>query len=102
MFHGSNRIQDGLATETGLPADFRPPDSSMRNTATLLPGMFAHSSSLPSGVIARFCGPLPRLGSMPISVNRPSSPMRYAAMLSCPRFVPYRKRPFGVIFRSAQ
>ena len=89
--------------ETGSPTDFRPPVSgSIRNTATLLPGMFAHSSNLPSGVIARFCGPLPRLGSIPISVSRPSSPIRYAAMLSWPRFVPYRNRPFGVIFRSAQ
>ena len=33
-------------------------------------------SQLPSGVMARFCGPLPRLGSIAINVSRPSSPMR--------------------------
>ncbi len=95
-------MQEGLGIETGSPTDFRPPVGSIRNTATLLPGMFAHSSSLPSGVIARFCGPLPRLGSIASSVSRPSSPIWYAAMLSWPRLVPYRNRPLGVIFRSAQ
>lgn len=94
-------MQDGLVIAIGSPTDFRPPVcESIRNITTLLLGMFAHSSNSPPGMIAKFCGPLPRLGSMPISVNFPSSPMRYAAMLSCPRFVPYRKRPFGVIFRS--
>src|SRR5947208_105494 len=72
------------------------------NTARLYPGMFAHSSHLPAGVIARFCGPFPRLGSIATSDSRPSSPMRYAAMLSCPRFVPYRNRPSGVTLTSAQ
>lgn len=62
----------------------------MRNTATLSPGMFAHSTHPPSGVTHRFCGPFPRLGSMPISDNAPSPPTAYMAMLSCPRFVPYR------------
>ena len=96
-------MHEGLLCETGSPADFNAPVcESMRNTATLLPGIFAQSSSSPPGRIAKFCGPLPRLGSMPISVSRPSSARRYAAMLSWPRFVPYRKRPYGVIFKSAQ
>ncbi len=54
---------------------------SIRNVATLLPGMFAPQQRFAAGEIARFCGPLPRLGSIPISVSLPSSPMRYAAML---------------------
>ena len=96
-------MHDGKGMETGGPTEVKPPVwGSIRNTATFPPGMFAHRSNSPPGEIARFCGPLPRLGSIPTSVNRPSSPMRNAAMLSCPRFVPYRKRPSGVIFRSAQ
>ncbi len=56
----------------------------MRNTATRSLGMFAQSRNSPPAVIARFCGPLPRLGSTPTSVSRPSSPIAYAAMLSWP------------------
>ena len=63
--------------ETGWPTGVRLPVSgSMRNTATLLPGMLAQSSNSPPGVIARFCGPLPRLGTIASKVSRPSSPMR--------------------------
>jgi hypothetical protein len=53
-------------------------------------------------VIARFCGPSPGLGSTAISDSRPSPPTLYAAMLSCPRFVPYRNRLSGETFTSAQ
>ncbi len=82
-------MHEGLGCFIGSPAGSNRPDfESIRNTATLFPGMFAHSSHWPSGVIARFCGPLPRLDSMAIRVSRPSSPILYAAMLSCPRFVP--------------
>ena len=87
--HGRSMMHDGLSCLTGSPADLnRPVFGSIRNTATLSPGMFAQRSHSPSRVIARFCGPFPRLGLMAISDSRPSSPILYAAMLSCPRFVP--------------
>ena len=82
-------MHEGPGCSTGSPAGVKlPVFGSIRNTATLFPGMFAQSSHPPSGVIARFWGPFPRLGLMAISVSRPSSPIWYAAMLSCPRFVP--------------
>ena len=82
-------MQEGLGCLAGSSGDvncllFR----SIRNTATLFRGMYAHSSHSPSGVIARFCGPFLRLGMIAISDSRPSTPTLYAAMLSCPRFVP--------------
>ncbi len=43
--HGRSMMHDGLGWLTGSPADFsRPVFGSIRNTATLFPGMFAHSS----------------------------------------------------------
>src|SRR5438876_12151961 len=78
--HGRSMMHDGLGCLTGSPADSNcPVFGSMRNTATLFPGMLAQRSHWPSGVTARFCGPFPRLGWMAISDNRPSSPIVYAA-----------------------
>jgi hypothetical protein len=48
--------------------------ASIRKTTTLFPGMLAQSSHFPSGVMARFCGPRPRLGSMPIRLSQPLVP----------------------------
>lgn len=68
-------MHDGLVWPTGSPAGFsRPVLRSIRNTVTLIPGRFAHNNHTPSGVIARFCGPFPRLGST--SDSRPSFPIR--------------------------
>lgn len=76
-------MHEGLGIAIGVPASvIRPVRESMRNTATLFPGMLAQISSLPSGVTARFCGPLPELGTMSISVRPPFSAIEYAAMLS--------------------
>ena len=82
-------MHDGLGMDTGLPTGVRSPVcASILNTTMLLPGMLAHSNHSPPGVMARFCGPWPRLGSISTSASGPSSPMRYTAMLSCPRLVP--------------
>jgi hypothetical protein len=80
--HGSSMKHDGLGCLIGSQAEVnRPFFGSIRKTATLFPGMFAQSSQPPSGVMARFCGPLPRLGVMAVSDSRPSSPILYAARL---------------------
>ena len=65
----------GPVISVGLPTDFSLPSAPMRKIARLLPGMLAHSRRFPSAVIARFCGPLPRLGMISISVRFPSSPI---------------------------
>src|SRR4051812_16179297 len=74
--YGRSMMHDGLVCFTGSPVTFSlPVFVSIANTAMLFPGMFAHNSHTPSGVIARFCGPFPRLGSIPSSVSLPSLPM---------------------------
>src|SRR5215510_1570276 len=74
--HGRSMMHDGLVFLTGSPTDFsRPVFASILNTATLFPGMFAQISHAPSAVIAKFCGPFPKLGSMFTSDNFPSSAM---------------------------
>ncbi len=78
----SSRRHEGITISVGVPCDAIAPSSPIRKTAMLFPGMFAQSSHFPSAVITRFCGPLPRLGSISISDSSPSSAMRYAARLS--------------------
>ena len=69
-------MQDGPVCFTGSPAGLSLPVLvSIPKTATLLPGMFAQRNHAPSAVIARFCGPLPRLDSIAMSVNFPSPPI---------------------------
>ncbi len=79
----SNRRHEGITISVGVPCGVIAPSSPpIRNTEMLFPACSRRGSHLPSAVITRFCGPLPRLGSISIKVSSPSSAMRYAARLS--------------------
>lgn len=81
-------MHDGILIDIGSPTRSIAPSSLIRNTTTLFPGMLAQMSHLPSGVIAKFCGPLPLLDVIANRLSEPSAAIRYEATLSCPRFVP--------------
>jgi hypothetical protein len=69
-------MHDGLGIATGSPVGLIfPVFGSIRKTTTFFPGIFAHNNHPLLEVIARFCGPLPKLGSMLIRVNLPLAPM---------------------------
>ena len=95
--HGRSMMHDGLGWLDRLAGRLQLARSSasIRNTATLFPGMFAQSSHSPSGVIARFCGPFPRLGSMAISVSLPvvADAVRRDAVVPAVRAVQVAGRP---------
>jgi hypothetical protein len=66
-------MHEGQGIATGSPMGLIfPVFGSMRKTATYFPGIFAHNNHPLLEVIARFYGPLPKLGSIIIRVNLPS------------------------------
>jgi hypothetical protein len=66
-------MHEGQGIATGSPMGLiSPVFGSMRKTATFFPGIFAHNNHPLLEVIARFYGPLPKLGSIIIRVNLPS------------------------------
>jgi hypothetical protein len=66
-------IHDELGIATGSPEGLIfPVFGSMRKTTTFFPGIFAHNNHPLLDVIARFCGPLPKLGLILMRANLPS------------------------------
>ncbi len=70
----SQRMHEAMGTSTGVRCGvIAPLAASSLKTTTLLAGMLAHRSHLPSGVTSRFWGPLPPLGWMASRVLVPSA-----------------------------
>src|SRR5690348_8452077 len=96
-------MQTGLLILAVWPvAVSRPEAGSMRNTTIELESWFSASRKDPVGSIAKLRGVLPRVGSWPTAVSLPDvGSIAKIAMLSCPRFDPYRNLPEGWTWTSA-
>src|SRR5450432_4622675 len=74
----------------------RPPVStSTAKHVTELERRLATKSSVPSPVRQKFLGVLPSVAACAVGDGRPRASSAKIAMLSCPRFEAYTKRPEG-------
>ena len=86
-------MQTGIGMRVTLPVGVSRPDStSMWNVTTLSLFWFSASRKVPDGSISKLRGVLPPVDWCPTAVSRPvTSSTAKIAMLSCPRFEPYRQ-----------
>ena len=97
-------MQTGIGTSATLPVGTKSPESlSILKVTIVSLSWFAASKKFPVGSIAKFRGVAPWVRVWPIGVRRPVVlDTANLAMLLCPRFEPYTKRPSGETCMSAQ
>src|ERR1035441_9690372 len=101
---GSNRTHVGEGETSFCPVGVsRPVDGSIRKTTSESDSWLAAIKKWPVGSRAKLRGVFPWVESYSMGVRVPLAGLTAkTAMLSCPRFEPYRYLPLGYISTSAQ